>query len=32
MTRWDDRQLDVGPVTEAVRAEWRVREAADLDP
>ncbi len=32
VTRWDDRHLDVGPVTQAVLAEWRVREAADVDP
>ena len=32
VTRWNDRQLDVGPLTEAVRAEWRTREATDLDP
>ena len=32
VTRWNDRRLDARPVTQAVRAEWRVREAADLDP
>jgi branched-chain amino acid aminotransferase len=32
VTRWNDRHLDVGPLTRAVRAEWRVREASDLDP
>jgi len=33
VVRWDDRNLDgPGPVTKQVQAEWRRREAADLDP
>jgi branched-chain amino acid aminotransferase len=32
VVRWDDRDLEFGPVTKAVQEEWRVREAADLDP
>ena len=33
VVRWDERELPgPGPVTQAVRAEWRRREGADLDP
>jgi branched-chain amino acid aminotransferase len=32
VVRWDDRELEFGPVTKAVREEWRTREAGDLDP
>lgn len=32
VTRWDDRELEYGPITKACRDEWYVREAADIDP
>jgi branched-chain amino acid aminotransferase len=32
VVRWDDRDLEVGPVTKSVQEEWRTREAADIDP
>lgn len=32
VVRWDDRALEVGPVTKNVQEEWRKREVDDLDP
>ena len=32
VTRWDDRELVVGPVTEDCRKVWTAREAEDVDP